>query len=79
MNFLISFFHRYVLSNRVLLQLVETLPKTIEEIQYAFYPAMVPPIVETRLVELHKIIIDAREQPASIDVSICVAIWCIIL
>lgn len=52
---------RYVLPNHMMLQISENLPREMQGILACCNP--VPPLVRSNLLQLHQIILKAREQP----------------
>lgn len=52
---------RYVLPNHMLLQISEALPREMQGILACCNP--IPPLVRGNLLDLHKIVLKAREQP----------------
>lgn len=52
---------RYVLPNHMLLQIAESLPREMQGILACCNP--IPPLVRQNLLALHRIILEARDQP----------------
>lgn len=59
---ILCFMHvnRFILPNHMLLQIAELLPREMQGILACCNP--IPPLVRANLLELHKIVLRAREQ-----------------